>query len=232
MTKLPERLRMLVDMLIAGQAAADIGADHALLPLYLVERKIAPKVIIGELGEGPYLRALHAVNAHESSRQYIEVRQGDGLQVLHSAEVSSVVLAGMGGDTMAQILAFDKEKACSFKRYVFQPMTKHEVLRQLLADWGWPVLEERLIKENGHFCLAFSSMPGSEPYEIDLLQKYLGFSADLIDSEAKKDYLKSHLHRYQRIEKSLQDQGEAELRQKAEFYHELVKRLEEIIDGM
>lgn len=232
MAELPQRLHMLVDMLIPGQSTADIGADHALLALYLLEQGLVPRVIIGELGDGPYQRACKAAAQCAEGRSRIEVRQGDGLQVLHSGEVGSVILAGMGGDTITGILQYDQQKSCSYQHYVFQPMSKAEVLRQLLADWGWPILEERLVRENGHYYTAFSSRPGHSPYPLDILQKYLGLDNLQADDETIKDYLHYKLRRYQRIKQSLYRGEKPQLQQKILLYNQLEQRLEAMIDDM
>ncbi|HHW60865.1 MAG TPA: SAM-dependent methyltransferase [Syntrophomonadaceae bacterium] len=233
MPELPQRLQMLVDMLIPGQSTADIGADHALLALYLVEKGMVPGVIIGELGDGPYQHARKAAVQSAVGRFKIEVRQGDGLQVLHNGEVSNVILAGMGGDTITDILQYDKQKSCSYQHYVFQPMSKAEALRQLLADWGWPILEERLIREKGHYYTAFSSRPGNSPYPLDILQKYLGLDTLQADNATIKDYLRYKLHRYQHVKQSLYRAGDQpQLQQKIQLYDQLQQRLEAMIDDM
>ncbi len=197
-----KRLAMIADMVIKGEKVADIGADHALLPIYLVENQIAPQVIIGELGDGPYRRACQAVQA-SACQNRIELRQGNGLQILGYGEVKSVVLAGMGGDTMVDILTYDRQKALSFERYVFQPMSKAQVLRQQLAAWGWSIEAERLGRENGRFFQVIASRPAHSIYTLTDLEMELGLALKAED-ELHREFITQYLQKQRRIYAKLQ----------------------------
>ena len=198
MTLIYKRLSMVAEMIGAGQSVADIGADHAWLAIYLVENRLTPGVIIGELSDGPYTRAWEAVRG-SSVRDKIEVRQGNGLQVLERSEVECVVLAGMGGDTITDILSHDWDKAASFNNYVFQPMSKAEVLRQRLASRGWIIDDERLVEEHGYIYLAITSHPGNCPYHLNSLELELGPYIIKADNAIKKLYITRYLQKCQRI---------------------------------
>jgi tRNA (adenine22-N1)-methyltransferase len=223
-----KRLATIADMVIKGEKVADIGADHALLPIYLIENQIAPQVIIGELGDGPYLRAWNAVQA-SSVHKSIELRQGDGLQVLHHGEAKSVVLAGMGGDTMVEILAHDWNKAASFRRFVFQPMSKAQVLRQRLASRGWIIEDERLGSENGRFFQVIAVRPANCPYILTDLEMEIGVAALRVDDELKREFIQVHLQKYQRIYQDLMGSPLHRNRLLAENYKGKIERLEEIL---
>jgi tRNA (adenine22-N1)-methyltransferase len=192
---------MIADMVIKGKKVADIGADHALLPIYLLENQISHKVIIGELGDGPYLRAWKAVQAC-AFKLNIDVRQGNGLQILDYSEVNTIVLAGMGGDTIAEILEYDWDKTISFERFVLQPMTKAQVLRRRLADWGWLIEEERLGREHGRFFQVIASRPDNCPYTLTDLELEVG-AALKADTELTREFIRACLHKYRRIHHEL-----------------------------
>ncbi|PKM78674.1 MAG: hypothetical protein CVU90_01355 [Firmicutes bacterium HGW-Firmicutes-15] len=223
-----KRLAMIADMVIKGEKVADIGADHALLPIYLIENQIAPQVIIGELGDGPYRRACKAVQA-SSVTNSIDLRQGNGLQVLDYGEVKSVVLAGMGGDTMVEIMAHDWDKAASFRRFVFQPMTKAQVLRQRLASRGWIIEEERLGLENGHFFQVIASRPANCPYPLTDLETEIGSEILRADDEMKRGFIQRYLHNYTKIYKELINSPLHLNQLLAHNYRDKIARLEEIL---
>ena len=171
--RLDSRLTAVSAMLLKGEPAADIGADHALLSIYIIKEDIVPKVIIGELTPGPFAKAQNAVKKSGLS-QKIEVRQGSGLQILKKAEVGNVIIAGMGGETIVDILSFDWAKAQSFSHYVFQPMSREQVLRRELALQGWPIIDETLVKEKDRYYVVISSSPGNQPYKLSVLQSEIG----------------------------------------------------------
>lgn len=223
-----KRLATVADMVIKGETVADIGADHALLPIYLILNQIVPRVIIGELGDGPYRRAWNAVQA-SSVKSRIDLRQGNGLQVLNYGEVKTVVLAGMGGDTMVDILANNWDKAASFQRFVFQPMSKAQVLRQRLASRGWLIEEELLGMENGRFFLVMSSRPANCPYPLTDLEIEIGSEILRADDEFKRGFIQRYLHKYTKIYQELIHSPLHRNRVLAQDYRDKIARLEEIL---
>ena len=223
-----KRLAMIADMVIKGEKVADIGADHAILPIYLMENQIASRVIIGELGDGPFLRAWNAVQANSVNNR-IDLRQGNGLQVLDYGEVKSVVLAGMGGDTMVEILGHDWNKAASFRRFVFQPMTKAQVLRQRLASRGWIIEEERLGLENGRFFQVIASRPANCPYPLTDLEMEIGATILRADDELKREFIQLYMQKYQRIYEDLIGSTLHRNRLLADDYKDKISGLEEIL---
>lgn len=227
---LHKRLAMVTEMIRTGQSVADIGADHAQLAIYLALNNIAPRVIIGELSDGPYNRACLAVKG-STVNDRIEVRQGNGLQVLARGEVDRVVLAGMGGDTIVDILAHDWDKAASFQGYVFQPMSKAEVLRQRLASRGWIIEDERLVQEHGYIYLAINGRPGNCPYHLTGLELELGTSILQADNEIKRTYITRYLHKCRRIQKELLLSPLHVNRILADEYREKIIIMEEVLNA-
>lgn len=192
---LSQRLLVLTEMIIKAEPTADIGADHGELAKFLLQKQIVPRVIASELGEGPYLRLLASLK-DSPCREQIEVRQGDGLTVLKPGEVVNVVIAGLGGDGMVEILSRDWQKAASFKRFVFQPMSRPGSLRRELSQNGWPILDERLVEENGRLFVAISSYPENKPYRLSALEIDIGPLLLRSENILRTRYLKSYLQKY------------------------------------
>lgn len=193
------RIASIAEMVIKGETAADIGTDHAGLAMYMLDAGIAPRMIISDLPAGPFNRACLAVK-NSPYRDRIEVRQGNGLQVLRAGEVFNVIIAGMGGDTIAEIINFDLYKARSFKHYVFQPMSKPQVLRSLLSKLGWPILDEVLVKEKKHYFVIISARPDNKPYSLSPLEAEIGPIILKHSSQPLvKEYLHVHFNKYQKL---------------------------------
>lgn len=222
-----ERLRVLSDMLIWGEPAADIGADHALLSIFLVKENIVPWLVASEFTDGPYLRLSHAVQ-NSTFKDKIKVRQGDGLEVLAAGEVGNVIIAGMGGDTIVNILSSEWQKASSFQRFIFQPMSRTAVLRQELSMHGWPILDERLVREHGRFYIIISSCPGTNSYKLSPLQMELGPLILKNNSRYKMEYIESCRRKFDSIYKSLLKSRKVE-KLELESYRKLVMEMEEIL---
>jgi tRNA (adenine22-N1)-methyltransferase len=195
--KLTSRLLTVAHMIEPG-IVADIGSDHALLGIYLVEKQIAAKAILTDINSGPLRRAIEAVRQRGRSPN-IEVRQGDGLQPIAHGEVNTVVIAGMGGTVISEIIAADWEKSESFARFVLQPMTKADVLRAALAHRGWPIIREEAVKDRGKWYVIMLCCPGRKPYTLSDLELEVGPQILQADTKAKRDYLAYWRNRYKKV---------------------------------
>lgn len=230
MLNLSERLRAVANLVISGEPVADIGSDHAYLPIFLVKNGIVPWAVAGELGDGPYEHALQSVNQFDLQAR-IKPRQGDGLQVLKLAEVSTVIIAGMGGESIAAILSCNWPKSNSFKRFIFQPMSRAEVLRKTLADRGWPIIDEILIIENEHYYLIIISEPGFKPYKLNELETEIGPQILQANDSIKRGFIASYAEKYGRVYHSLNNSSQPENRILAQAYLEKKKQLEVLLNA-
>ncbi|MDD4627174.1 MAG: class I SAM-dependent methyltransferase [Syntrophomonas sp.] len=225
---LNKRLLAVSNNVIKGEAAADIGADHGLLTLFLLEKDIVPQVIASEVKEGPLERLRHAVE-NSPFRERMELRMGNGLEVLRPGEVATVIIAGMGGDNIAEILSREWSHSASYKKFVFQPMSKAEVLRRELSRQGWPVLEESLVKEQQRIFLIISACPGNAPYELTPLELDLGPIILKNDKPLKQHFLEDSLRKYRRVYQGLLRSKHIYSPARLEEYEQKIKALEEII---
>jgi tRNA (adenine22-N1)-methyltransferase len=137
----------------------------------------------------------------------------------------------MGGDTIIEILAHEWDKAASFGQYVFQPMSKAEVLREHLARRGWIIDDECLVDEHGYIYLVITSRPGNCPYHLTGLELELGPSILKADNEIKRIYIERYLQKCQRIYKELLRSSLHRNRVLAEEYQEKAEILEEILNA-
>ena len=101
---LDERLKTVAALVRPGSRVADIGTDHGYLPVYLVKEGICPRAIAADLRSGPLESARRHVTAAGLSDR-IDLRLGDGLTPIEPQEVDDMIIAGMGGETIAGILA-------------------------------------------------------------------------------------------------------------------------------
>jgi len=151
MMKLSKRLQAIAERVSSGARVADIGSDHALLPVYLVQSGKVPSAIAGELNTGPYQAACKQTAA-AGLNKVISVRQGDGLNVLQPGEADTVTIAGMGGSLMASILEEGRQGGMleGVSELVLQPNVGEEDVRRWLVQWGWLLVDELILEEDGH----------------------------------------------------------------------------------
>ena len=138
---LDNRLRLCAAFVRHGSRLADIGTDHAYLPVWLCRNNICPSAIAADINPEPLSRGRQTV-AEAGLQDKIETRLSDGLQSISSDEADDIVIAGMGGELIARIL-----EACAFahdgsKRFILQPMTKSELLIRYLCTNGFEIQQQ------------------------------------------------------------------------------------------
>lgn len=227
---LSQRLQAVADLVKVGESMADIGSDHAYLPIFLVGNGLVPWAIASELGDGPYEHTLEAVRCC-ALQDRIEVRQGDGLQTIGISEVATVVMAGMGGDSIVAILANDWSKASSYKQFIFQPMSRASILRRTLADRGWPIVDEKLLLDNNRYVLIIVSQPGNISYSLDPLEIEIGPEILKADNSLKRGYLLKYVEKYTKVYTNIINSTQAEQRLLANTYRDKLERLELILNA-
>ena len=126
-----KRLLCVASLVREGARLADIGTDHAYLPVYLMQQGHIREAIAADIGEGPAASArLHIAQAGLSHG--INVRVCDGLCGISPEEADDIVIAGMGGETIIHIVSNAPWVKDEHKRLVLQPMTKTVELRAWL----------------------------------------------------------------------------------------------------
>ena len=158
-----------------GAYACDIGTDHAYLPVYLVLIGRASRALASDINKGPVMRAKESV-AKYGVNDKIDVVLSDGLRGAEGYPVTDIIIAGMGGELIASILEDAKWVKNEKYRLILQPMTHAEILRKYLADNGFSVIDEDMVKDTGNnkiyqiICAEFTGR--TEDYTTDEL--YLG----------------------------------------------------------
>ena len=197
MIKLDARLAAAAEMVRPGSVAADIGSDHGYLACHLVQRELCPKVYACDINVEPLERTKRTIRQCGLGDR-VEARLSDGLAALHNAALDDVVIAGMGGELIAQILDDAPWLRDEHTRFILQPMSKAERLRAWLYQNGYELLAERAVS-CGRF--SYSVMQAAycgEKREISLKFAWTGLLWDNESSEAI-EYLQHVLSNIQKI---------------------------------
>ena len=125
----------------------DVGTDHAMIPVWLAQNGRAAHIWASDIREGPLRGAAALIEKTETGNR-IELRQTDGLRGFSAADGDTVILAGMGGETMISILS-----AAPWTRdgvlLILDPQSKQAELRRFLWENGYAVQSERLVRDAG-----------------------------------------------------------------------------------
>lgn len=214
-------------MVKPGLVLADIGTDHAYLPIYLVRTGKVPRAIAVDLNQGPYEGAKAQVES-QGLAEKISVRLGDGLEPLAPGEAETVVLAGMGGSTMVGILERRPEVVSRLKQLVLQPMVKAAQIRRWLADHGWRIEDETLVEDGGIIYCIIGAVPGVEEYK-DWLTLEIGPVILAKRPPLFSSYVLKLLQDLKKVVQSLEKSRNEEAQAKRAEIMEKIKLLEDVL---
>lgn len=149
-THLSNRLQTVADFVRPGARLADIGSDHAYLPVHLAKQGVISAAIAGEVVKGPYHNALTEIE-NEQLTAVITARLADGLAAIHSDDnIDTVTIAGMGGTLITNILESGKAHLTHHERLILQPNVGEDNVRRWLQDNSYEIVAERILAEDGH----------------------------------------------------------------------------------
>ena len=169
--KLSPRLEVIASCVAGVKNMADIGTDHGYLPVYLVENQLVSSAIASDTNQQP-LKKAEKIITEQQLESAIETRLGSGLSVLKPGEVDAVVMAGMGGLLIRDLLEAERRIAQGVKKLVLQPMNNQAVLRKYLEINGFKIVNEELAQEADRVYEIMVVEPGemvfSDPLEYEL----------------------------------------------------------------
>ena len=168
---LSERLLAVAGMITPGLPVADVGCDHAYLPIYLARENISPHIIACDINAGPIIRAQENVDDVDMGDR-IDIRQGDGLSVITPGEVESVVLAGMGGKLMIRILTEGADVLRDATEIILEPQSEVAQLRRFLQDSHYRIISENMVCEEDKFYPVIKAVHGTMDWDKEVFFRY------------------------------------------------------------
>lgn len=194
--RLSPRLRKIAALVPDGCTVADIGTDHAYIPAYLAENGIIRHAIASDIRSGPLARAEATVKRCRLEGT-VETRLGAGLERLAPGEAEVIIIAGMGGVLISEILEAAPETVSGAKLLILQPMTAVLELREYLSGNAYTVSGEYLVRETGKMYNIIAAVPGGGK-GYSLCELYLGRGLDRTSPELYGIYRDREIRRLER----------------------------------
>lgn len=189
---LDARLRSAAEFVRQGAVFADVGTDHAYLPIFLLNEGRIERAVCSDINEGPLDSARRNVDEAALSDR-VELVLCDGASALCGRGITDYAVCGMGGELIADIVMSAPELKSPDVRLILQPMTKQEHLRSALYSAGFEILSERYSSAEGkHYVCMLVAYSGSER-TLSLLESHLGVSPVVGGREDYIGYLKGKL---------------------------------------
>ena len=177
---------------------ADIGTDHAYLPLFLLESGRIGYAFCCDINEGPLNSARH--NAEEYGRlEQMQFVLTDGATVLDGKGITDYAICGMGGELIADIIDRAPHLCDGDVHLILQPMSKQERLRIYLASRGFEILTESYSFDAGKYYVCFLAVYVGKRRELSELESIVGSDSSVfLNVEYRRAYLKSKLKSLER----------------------------------
>lgn len=195
--RLSNRMEGVIAMVTLHNSVCDVGCDHGFVSIALVERGISPKALAMDVNEGPLCRADKHIS--EAGLEHkITTRLSDGLKEYEKGEAQTLIIAGMGGPLIQDILSFDKEKSRSFSELILSPQSEIPEFRMFLSESGYEIKDEEMILEDGKFYVIIKAVPGER---VMLTEDQLAFGPVLLEKRhpVLKEFLDNEANKKQTV---------------------------------
>lgn len=197
--QLQPRLQLLADLAGEGERLVDVGTDHAYLPAYLLQQGKIFCAIATDIHERPLQHAQETA-ALFGVEDRLSLRLCDGLAAVGAEECDTVVIAGMGGDSIVSILTAASWTADGIHRLLLQPMTKTEMLRGWLPEHGYTITGEYLVRDKD-FLYPVLEVRGGLCRPLTLAEQFGGVC--LWNDPLYREYLDHQMKRLRRASEGL-----------------------------
>lgn len=187
---LSKRLEQVAQLVPNGVRVADIGCDHAYLPIELVKRGQVTHAIGCDINRGPLEAADKNAQRACLDHDMLELRLGDGLNAIAPGDVDVVTIAGMGAGLMADILSARPEVTKTLSRIVVSPNVAPWILRHWAMENQFKVANETIVYENDHYYEVFTLEPSDVPVQYSEATCYFGVELSTRYDVVTREYFK------------------------------------------
>jgi len=171
MNKLSKRLEVVASYIKDNSKIIDIGCDHGLLSIYLANIYKNIKIIASDVNKNALSSAIKNIK-EAGLEEKIETRLGSGLEVVSDSEIDTVVIAGMGSNTIVGILKYSKDKLINVNNIIIQSNTDLYFLRKNITSMGYYIEDETLVEDKNIIYTVIKFTKGKRKYNYKEL--YLG----------------------------------------------------------
>lgn len=195
---LTKRLQAAADFVRSGRKTADVGTDHGYLPAFLVLNGITDNAIAADIGVGPLYNARKTVEKY-SLEDNVQLILSDGLKKI-PRDTQEIIIAGMGGTLMAEILGDAPWIKHEDIHLVLQPMTHSQDVRKFLVENGFYIDNEKTVEDSGKIYIVISAYYSGQISDKDGYYFHFGdkisagSETDIAYIKKQYSYLNSRYH--------------------------------------
>lgn len=157
--RLSGRLSAIVDMVSPGMRVCDVGCDHAHVPIWLLKEGIIPSALAMDVIPGPLLKARENLALYGETDR-VELRLSDGLDAYRAGEADALIVTGMGGRIIRDILMRYPDRSGDFREMILSPQADQWLVREALRMLDFGPDKELLVLEEGKYYPVIHAVKG------------------------------------------------------------------------
>ncbi|HBF0341568.1 TPA: SAM-dependent methyltransferase [Clostridioides difficile] len=227
--KLTDRLLKIASLVSDGKKIADIGTDHGYIPVYLLKEGKVPFAVLADVNKGPLDNA-HKEVIQNNLLDKVDLRLGSGIEILEIGEVEEVIIAGMGGILISELLEAKKEVAHNVEKLILQPMQAQEELRYYLLNNRYEILEEVLVREDFRiYEIIVAKYTGKNTIIEDEIYYEVGIKLLENKDSLFNDFIEKKIKTYSSIVNKLEGKNGEAIDKKRKESEVAIKKLENLI---
>ena len=184
MTRISKRLKAITSYVAKDDKVVDVGCDHGLLSIYLIENNLVSKVIASDVNENALKNAISNI---EKRNLHIKTVLSDGIEKIDLKDINTLIISGMGTSTILHIL-HDNKKIKKINKLIIQANNDHYILRENLNEKGYYLKEESYIYDKNKWYVTSLFVKSDNKNTIDVLKYGFLNNEDYNDYLLKKNY--------------------------------------------
>ncbi|EEI18814.1 tRNA (adenine(22)-N(1))-methyltransferase [Lentilactobacillus hilgardii] len=229
-THLSKRLETVSEHVEPGSRLADIGSDHAYLPIYLAKNKIINYGVVGEVARGPLSNAINEISK-EGLLDILHPRLADGLAAIEADDqINAITIAGMGGILISQILENGQDKLTGQEKLILQPNVGENIVRTWLMNHQYFIKAEQILEEDHHIYEIITAVKSAQP--VGYSAKQLKFGPYLL-IEKSPIFISKWREERQQLQRVISNMKRAthEDKPKMKKIEQQIQEIDEVIDS-
>lgn len=184
MTRISKRLKAITSYVAKDDKVVDVGCDHGLLSIYLIENNLVSKVIASDVNENALKNAISNI---EKRNLHIKTVLSDGIEKIDLKDINTLIISGMGISTILHIL-HDNKKLKKINKLIIQANNDHYILRENLNEKGYYLKEESYTYDKNKWYVTSLFVKSDNKNTIDVLKYGFLNNEDYNDYLLKKNY--------------------------------------------
>lgn len=225
MIKLSNRLKKIAELVDFGATVIDVGTDHGYVPNFLCEKKISRDIIATDISKNSLEKSIELTRERDNEK-YIRNILANGIV---KENRDNIIIAGLGGIQIAEIILNSIEIARSAKKLILQPMQKTNILRRELNNMGFEIIDEEIIFEDDRYFEIILARYFGEIKKLEEVDFY--FSKSLIEKRDKVylDFLRERQRELEKILNNINNDSDR-TKKRSDELKSLLIRTKEAID--